>query len=358
MARRGWTRSVLVAVLAGAASGAGQLGLGYGLGIITWAPVSAGDPASNGAWSASLAWTVWVAATSVVLGAIIGNGFAASLVTGRFIRATWRVVMALAAAIGALVVVPLVAIPARAAQLGDNYAPQFVAGIYAAIGVVLGLVVALLALPARTIVTNVVGSAVWLWVLAVIAVIDGLASSRDLGFAPLAVWKFTEGGPVWHSFYVPGALLMVGAAVLIGGLSAFPGPGRGDNRVGVAISGAFGPLLVAVAYVLAAPGPGKAPTELVSAALTAPYAVIAGLAGSVLVAVVGSVPSRKSVPPVPAPRPRPAPSYPDLSYPDLSYPDLGTNPHGTGVASGTAAVPASARVTPSDFLTPPSRTDT
>ena len=38
MARRGWTRSIGFAVLGAGAAAAGQLGLGYGLGIIAWLP--------------------------------------------------------------------------------------------------------------------------------------------------------------------------------------------------------------------------------------------------------------------------------------------------------------------------------
>jgi hypothetical protein len=87
---------------------------------------------------------------------------------------------------------------------------------------------------------------------------------------------------------------MLGAALLIGGLAAFPAAGRADHRIGVAASGAFGPLLVAVAYVLAAPRAGEAPAEMSSAFTIAPYTVIAGLAGSLLVAVVGGVPARAS----------------------------------------------------------------
>jgi hypothetical protein len=127
---------------------------------------------------------------------------------------------------------------------------------------------------------------------------------------------------------------MLGSALLIGGLAAFPAAGRGAGRIGVAISGAVGPLLVAVAYVMAAPAQGEAPTEQMSAFYTAPYMVIAGLAGSVLVAAVGSVPHRGQPA---APRsPIVATVMTEPPRPALPGPS----------ASGTAAVPASARVYP------------
>ena len=250
--------------------------------------------AASGAWPASLAWATWVAATSVVIGAVTGDGSGAAGASGVLVRVGRRLVMALAATIGALLTVPLVALPARGAEVVDNYGPEILAGVFAAAGVLLGLVVALIALFSRAIAANVVVSAVWLWTLATVAVVDATAAGRGSGYAQLGVWKFTEGGPTWRSFYIPGALLMLGAALLIGGLAAFPAAGRSDGRVGVAVSGAFGPLLVAVAYVLAAPVPGEAPVELMSAYHTAPFMVIAGLAGSLLVAAVGGVPARGS----------------------------------------------------------------
>jgi hypothetical protein len=303
MARRGWLRSIIAAVLASSASAAIQLGLGYGLNIIVWAPEDAAS--TRGAWWAALAWTTWVAATSVVIGAVVGDRYGGRGGSGMFLRAGRRLVMALAATIGGLLSVPLVAIPARGAEVVDNYAPEILAGVFAAVGVVLGLVVSLLALFARAIATNVILTTIWLWVLATVVVVDGLTAGRSIPFAQLGVWKFTEGGPVWRSVYIPGALLMLGAALLIGGLAAFPAAGRADSRVGVVASGAFGPLMVAVAYVLASPRAGEAPVEMTSAFTVAPYLVIAGLAGSLLVAVVGGVPSRGSDAPT-ATRPMPA----------------------------------------------------
>lgn len=341
MARRGWARSVFLAALAGAGTTAAQLGLGYGLGIIAWvAPpgTDSNSAAATGAWTAGLAWANWIAATSVVVGAIVGDRLGGYVESGRLVRASWRLVMALAATLGTTVAIPLVAVPASRAQIVDNYAPHLLAGIYAAAGAVLGLVVALIALTSRAVAANVFASAVWLWTLAVIAVIDGAAAGRGLGYAQLAVWKFTDTGPLWRSFYVPGALLMLGAALLVGGLTAFPSAGRGYGRLGVAISGAAGPLLVAVAYVLAAPGQDRAPAEQVSAFHTAPVMILAGIAGSVLVAAVGSVSTRpRKMSRSQASRPSP-PGSRNESQPD------GYTAHSTVKATATA--PLSSRVGP------------
>jgi hypothetical protein len=91
---------------------------------------------------------------------------------------------------------------------------------------------------------------------------------------------------------LPGALLMLGAAFLLGVGASWAAGRRGDHRVGVAVSGAIGPVLVAAAYLLAIPGFGSKDNQL-SAYVTAPYAVIAGLAGSVLVSALGPRGSRE-----------------------------------------------------------------
>src|SRR5439155_18597484 len=104
-----------------------------------------------------------------------------------------------------------------------------------------------------------------------------------LSTAPLAIWRFGPGHFLRQTFSLPGAALMLGSALVIGVLAAWPATRRGDNRVGTAVSGAVGPILVAAAYFLAAPKlVGVQPDEQLSAYLIAPYALIAGLFGSVV----------------------------------------------------------------------------
>jgi hypothetical protein len=319
MARRGWGRSIITALLTAAGIASAQLGLGYGLGIISWSTKTESG-LQPGSWSAALVWTTWVAATSVACGAIAADRFGGGARAGWFVRAMWRLVMSLAATLGALVTIPLVAVPAQSAKIFDNYAPHLLAGVYAAIGALLGLLVAIVALAVRAVAANLVATAAWLWVLAVIATADAGATGGDIGFGQLAVWKITDHGPLWGSFYIPGALLMLGSALLIGGLAAFPSAGRGASRIGVAISGAGGPLLVAAAYLLANPNRASAPMEQISAYDTAPYLVVAGLAGSVLVAAIGAAPSRgRRV--VQRPFDGPPPAAPDETFRTYAYAD-------------------------------------
>jgi len=292
MAVRGWGGSIATAIGVAAGTGAAQLGLGYGLGIIAWLPTANG--ASEAAWVASLAWATWIAATSVIAGAVTADRLSgtATLAVADAPAADatplalvlWRLALAVAAAVGALVTVALVAVPARAAVRADTFSPQTIAAGYAVIGVIIGLLVAIASLASRAVAVNVTATVGFLWVLAIIAVIDGVASGRGLASAQLGVWQFTDTTPgFWfRNLYLPGLALSLGAAMIIGGLAAWPAARRESGKVGVAISGAVGPLLVAAAYFLAAPRPNGVPAEQLSAYLVAPYTVIAGLAGSVL----------------------------------------------------------------------------
>src|SRR5690349_20570988 len=166
MAARGWANSTVTAIVAGAVAGAAQLGLGYGLGIIVWQPVL--NPAGEALWLASLAWAVWIAASSTVLGAIYANGLGTRVASGRAVTAgtpastgvelARRITISLAAAIGAAVTVPLVMLPARAAHRADTFQPQVTAAAYTVVGIIVGLVIAVVAVNARVIATNLVAS--------------------------------------------------------------------------------------------------------------------------------------------------------------------------------------------------------
>ncbi|GIF77468.1 hypothetical protein Asi02nite_69860 [Asanoa siamensis] len=263
------------------------MGLGYGLGIITWLPAS--DRAGEAAWAASLSWAAWIAATSTVAGAIGAQRLAEPAETGGDPPAAaflGRLSLVLAAAVGALVTVALVAVPARAAVRADTFSPQTIAAGYAVIGVLIGLVFALWSLSSRPAASNIIGTIGWLWLLSVISVTEGVISGGDQPPAQLGVWQITSGSEAfWFRDYLywPGAAVALGAAFVIGALVA-RGPARDPlHRVGAAISGIAGPLIVATAYFLAAPRLSGIRPEQVSAHLLAPYAVLAGLAGSMLV---------------------------------------------------------------------------
>ncbi|WP_436971286.1 hypothetical protein [Micromonospora chersina] len=294
MARRGWGGSTAAALGVAAGTGAAQLGFGYGLGIINWAP--AGAARVEAAWVASLAWATWISATSVIAGAVCAQrlrGTDDEEPAGMLPRLG----LALAAGVGALITVLLVAVPARAAQVPATSSPQAVAAGYAVAGLVLGVLLATWALHTRAAAVNLVATTGWLWLLAVVSVLDGVLSGRGLTTAQLGIWQISaDSGRFWirDYFYWPGALLSLGSALLIGILAARGAIRTPERRVGAAASGAAGPLLVALAYLLAVPRLAGIAAEQVSAHLIAPYAVIAGIGGSALVAALAQRADRRA----------------------------------------------------------------
>ncbi|GAB4104913.1 hypothetical protein GCM10028790_39320 [Micromonospora taraxaci] len=325
MARQGWGVSIVTAIGIAAGAGAAQLGFGYGLGVIAWTPTEAG--ATDTAWADGLAWATWLAASSTVLGAVCAQRLhhrsapkpaepdssdsaptatteadmppSAPDSTGPETAQVplpverggllHRVALALGAGIGGLVTVLLIAVPARVATGADTGTPQRTAAVQATLGILLGVVVAIWALRSRAAAVNVTATAAWLWLLAVVSVIDGVRVGRGLTGAQLGTWQLDpDHSHYWigGQLYWPGALLALVPALLIGVLAARRAARSTGHRVDAAASGAAGPVLVALAYLTTLPhwstlGPAQLSTQLV-----APYAVIAGVAGSVLAALL------------------------------------------------------------------------
>ncbi|MEV4462166.1 hypothetical protein AB0J51_00930 [Micromonospora echinofusca] len=359
MARRGWGGSIATAVGVAAGAGAAQLGFGYGLGIINWAPADANAGAT--AWVAGLIWATWIAATSTVFGAVCAQRLrdrapapdADPAPAGPGGGALGSAALAVAAGVGALITVLLVAVPAReAVAVADTGSPRNVAAAYAAVGVLVGVLTAVWALRSRAAATNVIATVGWLWLLAVIAVVDGVLAGRGLTSAQLGIWQLgPDDGRYWirDYFYWPGALLSLGSALVIGALAARRDARDPDRRVGAAASGAAGPLLVATAYFLAVPRLTAISPEQVSAHLIAPYAVIIGVGGAVLVTGLAQRAARRAVARGPVRVPRQRAGEPADQQSDPARPD------GPG-----AGDPSSGRHTPpaGDTATTPGGTDT
>ncbi|MFJ5667842.1 hypothetical protein [Micromonospora sp. C72] len=349
MVSRGWGGSTAAALGVAAGAGAAQLGFGYGLGIINWAPT--GAVRVEAAWVASLAWATWIAATSVIAGAVC-----AQRLRGRDDESQGkppRLALVLAAAVGALVTVLLVAVPARAAQVPDVSAPQTVAAAYAAAGLLLGMLLATWALHTRAAATNLIATSGWLWLLAVVSVVDGVVAGRGLTTAQLGIWQISaDRGAFWirDYFYWPGALLSVLSALVIGVLAARRAARAPEVRVGAAASGAAGPLLVALAYLLAVPRLAGIAAEQLSAHLIAPYAVIAGVGGSMLMAALAQRAERRSAERVIIPRQRTGEPDPISGDTDPTTGDP-TGPHGPdrpdGPSEPAGAVSDSSAASPS-----------
>jgi hypothetical protein len=293
MSARTWVTSLGAAIGVAVGAGAAQLGVGYGLSIIAWLPASEGSARSL--WLANLAWITWLSGNSTIFGALFGNWTSSrrgEAEQSAVLRVIWRIALATAAAIGSLIMVPLVAIPARVADRSNESVQHFTAGGYAVVGIIIGLVIAVCALSIRAVAANVLATAGMLWLLAAGAVAQGLHNGVKTGTAQLAIWQFQGARWVRNMVNVPSALLMLAIALVIGIAAAWYFGRAGDNRLGVGVSGAIGPLLVALAYFLAVPDAGGRDQQL-SAYVIAPYALIAGIAGSILVAAIGPKGSRR-----------------------------------------------------------------
>ncbi|MEU4214268.1 Hansenula MRAKII killer toxin-resistant protein 1 [Actinoplanes sp. NPDC026623] len=280
MADKGWTAQVATAAGVAAGTGAAQLGLGYGLGVVVWPAVATAD---DSVWLGCLGWATWIAANATVFGAVIAGRL------GRTAGGPWRLALAASAAVGALLTVALIALPARSVVRVDTYSPQTIAAGYATIGVLLGLFIAYWAVVSRPVAANLIATAAWLWALAVAAVVVSVFWHRPSA-TYLSSWQFAAPDSLdgmFGTIYWPSALLTLLAALIIGVIGAVPAVRRGDLGVGAASSGAVGPLLVAAAFFVLAPQLRGELGPLASAYLIAPYGVLAGLGGSALTVAIG-----------------------------------------------------------------------
>ncbi|MET8150350.1 Hansenula MRAKII killer toxin-resistant protein 1 [Actinoplanes sp. NPDC049668] len=336
MAEKGWTVQVATAAGVAAGTGAAQLGLGYGLGVVVWPVIPSAD---DSVWLGSLGWATWIAANATVFGAVI----AARL--GRSTGGAWRLALATSAAVGALLTVALIALPARSAVRVDTFSPQTIAGGYAVAGVLLGLVIAYWAIASRPVAANLIATAAWLWSLAAAAVVVSIAWHRPSA-TYLSSWQFAAPDSLdarFGTIYWPSALLSLLAALIIGVIGALPAVLRGDLGVGAATSGAVGPLLVAASFFVLAPQLTGALGPMESAYLIAPYAVLAGLGGSALTVAIGQGRANRR-----AARPAPGPVGPRAigsgaaagSKPERAVPTPRSSGRAEAPAPSTPAAPA------------------
>lgn len=289
MVIRRWIWALAAAAGIAVIVGAAQLGLGYGLSIISWLP--GGIVLSDTAWGASLTWATWIAATSTIAGAITADrlsGAPASTpeVGDQVAVMLWRLALSFAASFGAMLTVVLVAVPARAVEFAGTVSPHIVAAEHTALGVLVGLVLAVIALSTRAAAANVIATSAWLWLFAAVAVAQGLTVGGVLVRVPLAFWDFATSEQSFRNILLVDAAPVLGAALVVGALAALPAARRGDSPAGVATSGVVGPLILAIAYLLTQPSLVGASAQELSRHLVMPYVVVAGLMGSLLISSI------------------------------------------------------------------------
>jgi hypothetical protein len=253
-----------VAAGAGVLAGAGQLGVGYGLGILRWDRDFSAD-----VWHTQLAWIAFVAAVAVVCGAVAGRWRTG----GHASRIGQRAALVAAGTVGSLVVLPLVMRPARGSHLAESGDPRLVVAMTAGAGLALGVLAAVAVLSVPVVSGNIVSCVVWVWLAGLLSAVTTLGRGAPWGTARLGL---LPGTGIWVPVALLGAPVVIAAAVA--GLARL---GGNDARF-TGASGAAGPALIAAAYLIAGPGRGVA----AQAYRYALVAVVAGAAVSVLFAVL------------------------------------------------------------------------
>ncbi|MFC6019620.1 hypothetical protein ACFP2T_25845 [Plantactinospora solaniradicis] len=277
MAFRTWGKVLLAALGVGVVSGAGQLGIAYGLGLVRFNRTF--DAVTANQWPAQRVWVGWFAMVAAVTGALIADRLARryDLPTTPGVQAA----TAAAAALGALVVAPLSMQPARTAQVASAD-PVVSVGVIAALGAGIGFVAALAVLVQRPIRWNVGAVVAAVWFLAVLSVMPSLGPDDPLPAVRLGVLD-----PSWLGAGTAQRLAVVtmpALALVIGALAGALARSRGLPMPAVASCGVAGPALLALAYLVAGPGNSSDGYQ------AAPYwgaliAVAAGGLGSVLAAM-------------------------------------------------------------------------
>ena len=278
-----WTRVTGTTLGIAALTAAGQLGVAYGLGVVRFPRTF---PA-GGLWATQLTWVAWIAALAVLAGAAAGAwkarrmrgapGAPTSLELGH------RMLVALLAGAGAGLTIGLTALPARAAEIpGANPAPALEAALAASLGVVAGILAAVAALSLRVVAVSIIALVAVVWLVALVAVAPSLAPGAELPLVRLGVLDLPVFGAGARSTIAvlspPVLALLVGVAVAAAARS------RGLPVLHTILSGTAGPALLAVAYLIAAPGADDRSVQA-PAFGGALVALAAGLLASVMVAM-------------------------------------------------------------------------
>jgi len=285
---RFWLRVFAVAFSTAALLGAAQLGLAYGLSAIRF------DRSFSGAendWNIQLTWIVWFAMCAVVGGTAFAMshgkllarrvGIASRHTDG--VGVTLRAVAAAGAGIGALLTtVPLTVYPALSAKI-----PPLDAGITMTLNVNTALMIAtvLAAVTAanRPLSTSMMVFTIAAWILAIVSAFNTVPLMGRLYIDPVRLGVLDIGrlDPTPRAYFTMPVL-----AFVLGAVIALTSRAQRHSRVLTAVSGATGPLLIALAYLMGGPGLSRELTNQADAYLGAMIAVVVGLVPSVLVALL------------------------------------------------------------------------
>jgi hypothetical protein len=363
MAIRTWVRLLLATLGVGALAGASQLGLAYGLGIVRLTRVV--DVTTRDQWTAQLAWVAWFAMTAAVVGALVGARLLSAWGTPADaarpaadpVPGTGTVIaLALAAGLGAAIVVPLTMQPARTAQIAGVH-PVFVIGICAGLGAVVGVFAAVAALMQPVSRWGLAAVSLATWAIAIVSVTPSLAPDDPLPAVRLGVldaaYLSSQTAQRMALFTMPVLALVIGALV------GWAARRRERSTLTIALAGLPGPALLTLAYLIAGPGAGSARYQVVPywAAMTATGA---GVLGSVLAAVLRRLPADDSNtdtdaggtrPPLPRRPEQQESAIAKAAGPPMADEELAAAAHG-GSAVSARTSGSSAAASPTDSAAP------
>ena len=246
MTVRAWSRLFWQSFGAAAVVAAAQWGLGYGLGLIDWGqPFEAGN---ENAWNSLLTWTAFISAVSVLGGAAVGGPGIRR--PNHRVKLNARFTAAIAAGLGTAAALPVAWLPARVAQ--PPISEGFTVTIAAAEGIVVGIVLAALAMTLATAATSLVATVAWAWSVALACCGVAIAQGEPTNHVRLGV--IDAGSLIPPNAWWFGPELMIGLAVLIGAATATVARRRGAPWLGIVASGLAGPALIAAAYGIGGPG--------------------------------------------------------------------------------------------------------
>ena len=239
-----------------------------------------------------MTWVAFYYAVAVVGGALVGR--LAVRRANRSDRVGARITASLAAVAGAAAVVGLAWLHARNAHPPGNVNPGLVVSMTAGAGILVGLVLALMALSAAPVAVGLRVSVAWLWLVAIGCAVAGLVSHEPYPAPRLGVLDAPSliAPSAWTG---PRAMIGVTAvlAVVVAGIARWGGAGR----LAVSLSGFGGPAVIAASYLIAGPGSGADRAVQSEPYVDALVAVGAGLVASVLIAM----PGRRTAAPPPRP---------------------------------------------------------
>lgn len=274
-----WARIFAAGFATAALIGAAQFGVVYGLDALR---LDRSFAEAGNDWNIQLTWIAWFVLVAVVGGASYSAGQARLMISK--VGVGVRLIAAVAAGFGAAVTtLPLTIYPAVNAKLNAPIHAALTVALTVGGALIAGVVLAALIAGNPPLTTNVAAFAVSVWVLAVVSLGDTMPMLARAYLHPvrLGVLDITALQPQTRAYF---SMPLLACVFSLG--MALIGRARGHGRIVIAVSGAAGPLLIALAYLISGPGLSREVTAHADAYVGAMIAVVVGLLPSAIIAVL------------------------------------------------------------------------